>query len=101
MAADRFVSEVIGPNMTLQRDWAEELMLKGALPIRSHLPERVRKRLGWQAVSEFTYLSHRGATWTASAKPRWLPASWWCSALRTRCCRYCVSSSVHNVWTPN
>ena len=46
--------------MTWQRDWAEELVGKGRLPAGSHLPERVRKRLGWQAVSEFTYLSHRG-----------------------------------------
>ena len=36
------------------------LSVKGRLPAGSHLPERVRKRLGWQAVSEFTYLSHRG-----------------------------------------
>jgi DEAD/DEAH box helicase domain-containing protein len=56
----QLVAEFIGPNMTWQRDWADELLGKGALPASSKLPERVRKRLGWQAVSEFTYLSHRG-----------------------------------------
>ena len=54
------VAEFIGPDMMWQRDWAEELVGKDRLPVRSRLPARVRKRLGWQAVSEFTYLSHRG-----------------------------------------
>jgi len=60
MTPEELVAEFIGPNMIWQRDWAEELVAKGALPRGSRLPERVRKRLGWQAVSEFTYLSHRG-----------------------------------------
>ena len=60
MGEQEFVAEFIGPDMLWQRDWAEELVGKGRLPAGSHLPERVRKRLGWQAVSEFTYLSHRG-----------------------------------------
>lgn len=60
MNRETLVAEFIGPNMTWQRDWHEEMVGKGALPANSRLPERVRKRLGWQAVSEFTYLSHRG-----------------------------------------
>lgn len=60
MGPERFVAEFIGPNMIWQRDWVEELIGKGALPRGSRLPERVRNRLAWQAVSEFTYLSHRG-----------------------------------------
>ena len=60
MGPEDFVAEFIGPDMVWQRDWAEELVGKGRLPAGSHLPARVRKRLGWQAVSEFTYLSHRG-----------------------------------------
>jgi DEAD/DEAH box helicase domain-containing protein len=60
MGPEDFVAEFIGPDMVWQRDWAEELVGKGRLPVGSHLPARVRKRLGWQAVSEFTYLSHRG-----------------------------------------
>ena len=60
MAPEDFVAEFIGPDMVWQRDWAEELVEKDRLPARSQLPARVRKRLGWQAVSEFTYLSHRG-----------------------------------------
>lgn len=60
MSPARLLAEFIGPNMTWQRDWAEELLKKGALPAASRLPGRVRKRLLWQAVSEFTYLSHRG-----------------------------------------
>ena len=54
------VAEFIGPNMTWQPDWQEELIGKGALPANSRLPGRVRKRLAWQAVAEMTYLSHRG-----------------------------------------
>lgn len=60
MKPEDFVAEFIGPDMVWQRDWAEELVGKGRLPAGSRLPERVRKRLSWQAVSEFTYLSHRG-----------------------------------------
>lgn len=60
MPPERLLSEFIGPNMTWQRDWAEELLKKGVLPAASRLPGKVRKRLLWQAVSEFTYLSHRG-----------------------------------------
>ena len=48
--------------MTWQRDWAQELLVHDALPAASPLPERVQKRLAWQAVAEFTYLSHRGRT---------------------------------------
>ena len=60
MDRERFVAEFIAPNMTWQRDWAQELPVHGALPATSPLPERVQKRLAWQAVAEFTYLSHRG-----------------------------------------
>lgn len=60
MDPERFVSEFIGPNMTWQRDWAEELLEKGKLPSRSRLPERVAKRLRWQAFAEFTYIGRRG-----------------------------------------
>ena len=60
MDRERFVAEFIAPNMTWQRDWAQELLVHGALPATSPLPERVQKRLAWQAVAEFTYLSHRG-----------------------------------------
>jgi DEAD/DEAH box helicase domain-containing protein len=56
----RFVAEFIGPNMLWQKDWAEHLQQEGQLPGRSRLPERVRKRLAWQAFAEFTYLSRRG-----------------------------------------
>lgn len=60
MEPGRLLAEFIGPNMTWQRDWAEELLKKNTLPAASRLPGRVRKRLLWQAFSEFTYLSHRG-----------------------------------------
>jgi DEAD/DEAH box helicase domain-containing protein len=62
MPPEQFVAEFIGPNMTWQADWSVELLHKGALPANSRLPERVKKRLLWQAVSEMTYLSHRGRT---------------------------------------
>lgn len=55
MSRERFVVEFLGPNMTWQRDWAEELTAKGVLPASSRLPERVERRLGWQAYAEFTY----------------------------------------------
>ena len=60
MSRERLLSEFIGPNMTWQRDWADELLKKGTLPTTSRLPAKVRKRLLWQAYSEFTYLSYRG-----------------------------------------
>ncbi len=60
MPPERLLAEFIGPNMTWQRDWAEELLKRGGLPGGSRLPGKVRKRLLWQAYSEFTYLSHRG-----------------------------------------
>ncbi|MCO5760504.1 MAG: hypothetical protein NHG36_03175, partial [Chromatiaceae bacterium] len=59
---ERLVTEFIGPNMTWQRDWAVELLQHNRLPATSRLPARVRKRLLWQAVSDLTYLSHRGRT---------------------------------------
>ena len=60
MPVERFVSEFIGPNMTWQRDWAEQLQEHDTLPRGSRLPGRVQKRLAWQAFAEFTYLSRRG-----------------------------------------
>lgn len=60
MERQQFVSEFIGPNMLWQKDWAEHLQMEGQLPGKSRLPERVRKRLAWQAFAEFTYLSRRG-----------------------------------------
>jgi len=60
MDQQQFVSEFIGPNMLWQKDWAEHLQKEGQLPKNSRLPERVRKRLAWQAFAEFTYLSRRG-----------------------------------------
>ena len=62
MPREQLVSEFIGPNMTWLHDWSVELLQKGALPATSRLPERVKKRLLWQAHSEMTYLSHRGRT---------------------------------------
>lgn len=62
MPREQLVSEFIGPNMTWLNDWSVELLQKGALPTNSRLPERVKKRLLWQAHSEMTYLSHRGRT---------------------------------------
>jgi DEAD/DEAH box helicase domain-containing protein len=62
MEPERFVSEFIGPNMIWHPHWAVELLQKGALPLGSRLPDLVRKRMLWQAVSEMTYLSHRGRT---------------------------------------
>ena len=60
MDPQRFVSEFIGPNMLWQKDWVEHLQKEGQLPKNSRLPERVRKRLAWQAFAEFTYMSRRG-----------------------------------------
>lgn len=75
MTPERLVAEFIGPNMTWQHDWVEELVGKGALPANSRLPERVRKRLCWQAVSEFTYLSHRGRNLDRIGKATLAPAT--------------------------
>jgi DEAD/DEAH box helicase domain-containing protein len=60
MSGEQFVSEFIASNMLWQRDWTERLQKEGQLPPASKLPERVRKRLAWQAFAEFTYLSRRG-----------------------------------------
>jgi DEAD/DEAH box helicase domain-containing protein len=60
MDPERFVAEFIGPNMMWQRDWADALLEKGKLPLNSRLPERVAKRLRWQAFAEFTYIGRRG-----------------------------------------
>ena len=38
MDRERFVAEFIAPNMTWQRDWAQELLVHGALPASSLLP---------------------------------------------------------------
>ena len=62
LGPERLVTEFIGPNMTWQRDWAVELLQHNRLPATSRLPARVWKRLLWQAVSDLTYLSHRGRT---------------------------------------
>ena len=62
MQPERLVSEFIGPNMTWHPHWAVELLQKGVLPANSRLPELVRKRIMWQAVSAMTYMSHRGRT---------------------------------------
>lgn len=62
MGQETLVSEFIAPNMTWQRDWAIELLQHQRLPAHSRLPERVKKRLLWQAYSELTYLSQRGRT---------------------------------------
>lgn len=61
LSAEAFVTEFIGPNMSWQHEW-EQLRETGQLPEGSRLLERVEKRLAWQAVSEFTYLSRRGRT---------------------------------------
>lgn len=62
MPPEKLVAEFIGPNMTWHPNWSVDLLKNGALPANSRLPELVRKRLMWQAVSEMTYLSHRGRT---------------------------------------
>jgi DEAD/DEAH box helicase domain-containing protein len=74
---EKLVSEFIAPNMTWQRDWAEELPTRQALPSQSRLPERVRKRLLYQAFVEMTYQSQRGRTLERIGKavlaPPWRP----------------------------
>lgn len=56
------VAEFIAPNMTWQHDWSVGLLQHHNLPVQSRLPQRVKKRLLWQAYSEFTYQSQRGRT---------------------------------------
>ncbi len=65
MLPENLVSEFLAPNMTWIPDWSEELLKKGhhgRLPAGSRLPEKVKKRLLWQAFSELTYTSQRGRT---------------------------------------
>lgn len=61
LTPEAFVTEFIGPNMMWQADW-ERLQSTGLLRDDGRLLERVSKRLAWQAVAEFTYLSRRGRT---------------------------------------
>ena len=61
LTPEAFVSEFIGPDMLWQHPW-EALQRDGSLPAGSKLLARVRKRLAWEAVAEFTYLSRRGRT---------------------------------------
>ena len=61
MSPEEFVTEFIGPNMVWQNDWTK-LQEIDLLDSDGRLLERVRKRLGWQAVADFTYLSRRGRT---------------------------------------
>ncbi|MCB1633304.1 MAG: DEAD/DEAH box helicase [Xanthomonadales bacterium] len=60
-STERFVTEFIGPNMQWQQEWVQ-LQEQGHIDADGALVERVAKRLGWQAVAEFTYLSARGRT---------------------------------------
>lgn len=62
MAPETLVSEFLAPNMAWQHDWSVALLEHQHLPNQSRLPDKVKKRFLWQAVSEFTYLSHRGRT---------------------------------------
>lgn len=62
MKAEELVSEFIAPNMAWQRDWAQELLKKNALPLNSRLPQKVKRRIVWQIHAEFTYMAHRGRT---------------------------------------
>jgi DEAD/DEAH box helicase domain-containing protein len=73
MPVTRFVSEFIGPNMMWQRDWAHDLQELDTLPRGSRLPERVQKRLAWQAFAEFTYLSRRGRNLNSIGKATLAP----------------------------
>ena len=68
-----FVSEFIAPDMMWQRDWAHFLQEQDMLPRGSRLPDRVQKRLSWQAFSEFTYLSRRGRNLDAIGKATLAP----------------------------
>ncbi|MDO9224470.1 MAG: DEAD/DEAH box helicase [Pseudomonadota bacterium] len=62
MDPETLVSEFLAPNMAWQHDWSVELLEHQHLPSQSRLPGKVKKRVLWQAYSEFTYLSHRGRT---------------------------------------
>jgi DEAD/DEAH box helicase domain-containing protein len=62
LAPEHLVAEFMGPNMTWHPDWSVELLQKDVLPANSRLPGLVRQRLQWEAISEMTYLSHRGRT---------------------------------------
>jgi DEAD/DEAH box helicase domain-containing protein len=73
ISVERFVSEFIGPNMTWQPDWAQGLQQQDQLPKNSRLPERVQRRLAWEAFAEFTYLSRRGRTLDAIGKATLAP----------------------------
>ena len=84
-----FVAEFIGPNMLWQRDWADELLKKGKLPAGSRLPGRVKKRLRWQAFSDFTYQSQRGRTLERVGKAVLTPDS-----VRLRCVAQRVLSTL-------
>ncbi|MBU1282126.1 MAG: DEAD/DEAH box helicase [Gammaproteobacteria bacterium] len=57
---ERFVSEFIGPNMLWLQDWDKLAHEDESLGQNSRLPERVARRLAWQAFVEFTYLNRRG-----------------------------------------
>lgn len=70
---ETFVSEFIAPDMMWQRDWAHFLQEQDMLPRGSRLPDRVQKRLSWQAFSEFTYLSRRGRNLDAIGKATLAP----------------------------
>lgn len=62
MNPETLVSEFLGPNMAWLHDWSVELLQHNRLPAASRLPEKVKKRLLWQAFSEMTYYSQRGRT---------------------------------------
>ncbi len=61
LSPEAFATEFIGPNMQWQYDWVH-MLESGRLEPDNPLLERVAKRLSWQAVEEFTYLSTRGRT---------------------------------------
>lgn len=62
LGKERFVTDFIGPNMMWQREWENLFHGNEPLAINSRMPEKVGKRLAWQAFAEFTYLSRRGRT---------------------------------------
>lgn len=70
-----FVADFIGPNMQWQRDWSDELLKKGRIPPSSRLPNRVQKRLMWQAFADFTYQSQRGRSLEIVGKAMLVPES--------------------------
>lgn len=55
-----FVAEFIPPNLMWEPDWEKEIVEKGKLPPNSKLPSYIKKRIIWQAYTDFSYLSHRG-----------------------------------------